>query len=103
MPEILHTYRITVNNKNVRNVIVNHKEVTTIQSEPIVNNEAYVVLYTKIGYLYLWTITEGFSDLEYKLEPMTIDCNVVARGENLMTKLMYIEKIMKTPADYKEK
>lgn len=104
MPEILHTYRITVNNKNVRNVIVNHKEVTTIQSEPIVNNEAYVVLYTENPVIvFMDNNGRVLADLEYTLEPMTIDCNVVARGENLMTKLMYIEKIMKTPADYKGK
>lgn len=47
MPGIMNTYRMKVNNQDITNVIVSHKEVESIQSMPLTDGEAYITLYTK--------------------------------------------------------
>lgn len=101
MPDILHTYRIIVKNPNVNNVIVSHKEVETIESVPVIDNEAYIHLYTTAPVIVFMDHSgRVISDIKYNLEKMEINANITNVGVNLMTELMKIEEIMKAPADY---
>ena len=101
MPDILHTYRIIVKNQNVNSVIVSHKEVETIESVPVIDNEAYIHLYTTNPVIVFMDHSgRVLSDIKYELVKMEIDANITSIGMNLMTELMQIEEIMKAPADY---
>lgn len=101
MPDILHTYRITVDNENVNSVIVSHKEVETIQSVPLLNKEGYIHLYTtKPVIVFMDHSGRVLSDIKYELTKMVVDANITNVGGNLMTELMRLEDIMKAPADY---
>lgn len=104
MPEIMHTYRIKVNNDNVNSVIVSHKEVETIQSVPLINNEAYINLYTTDPVIVCMDSNgRVLVDIKYELEKMEISANITNVGGNLMTELMRLEEIMAAPADYQGK
>lgn len=101
MPEIMHTYRITVNNENVNSVIVSHKEVDIIQSVPFINREAYINLYTTEPII-VFMDRQGriLADIRYELEKMEVRANITNEGSNLMTKLIQLERVMEAPADY---
>ena len=47
MPGIMNTYRMKVNNQDITNVIVSHKEVESIQSMPLTDGEAYIIVHCK--------------------------------------------------------
>ncbi len=101
MPDILHTYRITLKNRNIQNVIVSHKEINDIQCETVENGSAYIQMYTENPVI-VFTDYQGriLADSEYQLTEMTIDCPITKKGTNFMMDLCQMEKIMKDPEQY---
>lgn len=98
MPQILNTYEIKVSNKNLRSVIVRHKEINDTQTVGFINQTAYVQLYTKNPVL-MFMDNKGryLSKEEYTIKPMTIGGKVSITGNNVMTKLKALEAIMEAP------
>lgn len=100
MPKILHTYQIKVNNRNIKHVIVNHKEITEAQTVSFTDNVAYVQIYTENPVI---VFMDGrgriLSNLAYELTKMDINVPISRQGNSLLTELCDIEKIMNDPAD----
>lgn len=98
MPQILNTYEIKVGNKNLRSVIVRHKEVNDTQTVGLINQVAYVQLYTKNPVI-MFMDNKGryLSKEEYTIKPMDIGDKVSVTGSNVMAKLKTLEDIMNSP------
>lgn len=98
MPEILHTYQIRVENKHVKHVIVNHKEIMEAQTVSFNDNVAYIQLYTDNPVI---VFMDGrgriISDIKYEITKMDIHVPLKKQGSNLLTELCEIEQIMKLP------
>lgn len=102
MPEILHTYQITVQNENIKSVVIRHKEIENTQTIPLVNGIAYVQLYTENPVIMFMDVCGRFlSKVDYELEQLTLDVKITKIGSNAMTKLCEVEKILKKPEDNK--
>lgn len=102
IPEILHTYKITVRNKNIKSVVIIHKEVENTQTISLTDGVAYVQLYTENpAIMFMDSRGRFLSKVDYELERMTLDVKITKTGSNAMTKLCEIEKILKNPMDNK--
>ena len=100
MAKVLHTYCIRVNNRKIKHVIVNHKEIKDFQTVSFIDGMAYVQLYTDNPVI-VFMDKRGriISDVEYEISKMEITAPVSKVGSNLLTELCDIEKIMRNPAD----
>jgi hypothetical protein len=100
MPKILHTYQVKIKNKNIKHIIVNHKEISEAQTVSFVDNVAYVQLYTKNPVI---VFMDGrgriLSNLEYEIKKMDVNVPVSKQGSSLLTELCDVEQIMNHPAD----
>lgn len=101
MPGIMNTYRMKVNNQDITNVIVSHKEVESIQSMPLTDGEAYITLYTKEPVIvFINHSGKVLADVDYTMEKMEVTAPLTKTGNNLMTMLCQLEDVMDSPEKY---
>lgn len=100
MPEVLHTYMISVRNDNIKAVNVSHKEVTGVQTLKVADGRAYIRLYTE-NPIIMFVDSKGrlLSESDYELTKMDVESDITKTGSNAMTLLCQVEEIMKNPQE----
>lgn len=97
--DVLFTYRIIVNNKNIKNVIIGHKELKAFEKYPVSDGCAYVRIYTSEPAV---SFEDGFGRLykdtvEYKLDRVFTNELMIKQlmpymDGNLLLSLYFCEK-----------
>ncbi|MCR5737308.1 MAG: DUF5717 family protein [Eubacterium sp.] len=101
LSQVLNTYEIRVNNENVKNVLVCHKEMEHVQMVSVTNGYAYVQIYTSNPVI-VFVDGEGniLSDVSYEKEQMKIDIHLEQQHSMDMDVLRYVEDIIAHPLDH---
>lgn len=89
MAKVLHTYCIRVNNRKIKHVIVNHKEIKDFQTVSFIDGMAYVQLYTDNPVI-VFMDKRGriISDVEYEISKMEINGTGFKGGKQSFNRIM---------------
>lgn len=101
---VLNTYQIRVYNKNIRSVVVRHKETDWIQTVAVTDGVAYAQIYTKQPIL-MFMDNQGrlLAKADHELIKMSVDVPITKMGSSSMSELHDVEKIMNNPYENRGK
>lgn len=103
LPDLLNTWQIKVENENISDVLVFHKELLEVQQVHLLNGEAYVQIYTRWPVI-LFMDKKGnrFANVKYTKRKMLEEVELTDEGdENKYTKLSKVENYLAKPSENK--
>lgn len=101
LPGILNAWKIKVENKNITDVVVFHKELRTPQQVHLVDGEAYIEIYTENPIiLFMDKHRNRYANIPYECDKLLKFVKISQRGnDNVYTKLCAVEKCLNNPAE----